>query len=310
MSRSLKVGVTVSLATAALLYGAIEHGRHMRADLPLRELPATTRAVLRIDTSALRRTPAAETLFASIVGQEQLTEIEKTCGIVPIEALSDIIVWVQGPDDQPFQSIGLLLRGRTVDASKLAECHRLLVEARGGSVIRLDAPMGALLASRDRRSAIALLDDRTAVAGSVRTVTETLQVERGVVTPLRDRAALASLWRRMGRDAAVAAVLEPPAHWREALQELGQVGSQSALEGMRALGCSIPTGSQNTIETQIDFVSSEAAREDVSFVERWLHDPPESIGAPWSEVLRSARVRATGPTIRISFDLSALAKLR
>jgi hypothetical protein len=79
---------------------------------------------------------------------------------------------------------------------------------------------------------------------------------------------------------------------------------------MRALGCSIPTGSQNTIETQIDFVSSEAAREDVSFVERWLHDPPESIGAPWSEVLRSARVRATGPTIRISFDLSALAKLR
>lgn len=308
MSRSLKVGVTVSLATAAMLYGAIEHGRRMRADLPLRELPSTARAVLRVDTSALQRTPAAEALFARFVGRERLTEIQKACGIDPLEALSDVVVWVQGPDDQPLQSVGLMLRGRTVDASRLAECHRTLVEARGGSVIRFDAPMGALLVSRDRRSAIARLDDRTVVAGSVQTVAETMEVARGIAPPLRDRTAIASLWTRLGRDAAVVAVLEPPAHWREALQGLAQEDDRPTLQGLGALGFSISAGSRETAEAEIDFIASEAARRSVKPIERWLHEPPESIGDPWSGVVRSARVRAMGRTIRISFDLSALAE--
>jgi hypothetical protein len=311
MSRSLKVGVTVSLAMVALLYGLIEHGRSMRATLPLRQLPSTARAVLRIDTSALLDTPAAEVLVGAFVGEKQLTEIEKTCGIAPLEALSDIVVWVRGPDDQPFQSIGLMLRGRSANASKLAECHRLLVSARGGSVVRLDAPVGPLLASRDRRSAIALVDDRTVVTGSVRTVAETMEVEQGIVPPLLDRAPIASLWRRLAPQAAVTGVLEPPPHWREALQNLGRIGDQeSALEGVRALGFAIPSGSQRRVEAQVDFIDAETARRDQSAIETWLHHPPDSVATPWADVMRSARVQAEGATVRISLDVSALGQVR
>ena len=98
--------------------------------------------MLRIDTRALERTAAAKMLIGAFVGEEQLSEIEAICGLDPLAALSEATVWVRGPEDQPFQSIGLMLRGRAADAATLAECHRLLVETRGGSIVRLEGPAG------------------------------------------------------------------------------------------------------------------------------------------------------------------------
>lgn len=311
MSRSLKVAVVVSIATVALLYGAIEHGRRIREQEPLHELPSTARAVLRIDTGSLRHTPAAAALFHALGPEEQLTEIEATCGIAPLDALSDIVLWVRGPDDQPFQSIGLMLTGRTADATALAECHRSLVEDRGGSVVRLDGPTGSLLTSRDRRSAIALLDQRTIVTGSVRTVAETLEVARGSAPALVVRAPIAELWRRISRDAAVSTVLEPPEHWREALQNLDSRGQdRPALEGIRMIGLRIRSGSERMIEVELYFVEPDTARRSAAQIEGWLRNPPDSVEPPWIDVLTTATVKAEGQTISISLDVSALAKTR
>ncbi len=309
MSRSLKVAVVVSIATVALLCAMIEHGRTIRATAPLRALPSTARAVLRIDTEALRRTAAAEVLLGTFVAREQLTEIEKTCGIAPLEALSDITLWVQGPDDQPFQSVGLMLKGRSANARRLAQCHRLLVEARGGSVVRLDAPIGPLLTSRDRRSAIALLDDRTVVTGSVQTVAEAMGVAHGVVPALVDRASFAALWGRVSLHSAVAAVIEPPEDWNEALESLGRRDAErSALEGVRAFALAIRSGSKGTVEVHLDVANPEAIHGDTIEIEAWLHDPPDSVEPPWADVLRTGRVREEGQTIQINLDVSSLAK--
>ncbi|MGB5696253.1 MAG: hypothetical protein WBM46_11405, partial [Polyangiales bacterium] len=182
MTRSIKVAAVVTMAMAGLLFATVQRGRVLQGTRTLRELPSTARAVLRIDTRALERTEAANTLIGTFVPKEQLSEIEAVCGLDPLTALSDVTIWVRGSDDQPLQSIGLMLRGRMVDAVALAECHRLLVEARGGSVVRLDGPAGAFLASQDRRSAVALLDDRTIVTGSVSTVAEAMAVRRGTVS--------------------------------------------------------------------------------------------------------------------------------
>ena len=163
VSRSLKVAVVVSMAMAVLLFAVVQRGRTLRASRALHELPSTARAVLRIDPRALERTMAAKALLDAFAAEERLSEIEVTCALDPLAALSEATVWVRGPDAQPFQSIGLMLRGRTLGAATLAECHRLLVEGRGGSIVRLEGPAGPFLASRDRRSAIAVLDDRTIV---------------------------------------------------------------------------------------------------------------------------------------------------
>ncbi|KPK13742.1 MAG: hypothetical protein AMJ62_14510 [Myxococcales bacterium SG8_38] len=311
MSRSLKVAVVVSMATIALLYAVIEHGRRVRASLPLHELPTTARAVLHVDISALEKTPAARALLGALVAKEQLTEIEATCGIAPLQSLSEITVWVRGPEEQPFQSIGLMLKGRSVEATALAECHRSLVRARGGSVVRLDAATGALLTSRDRRSAIGLLDDRTVVTGSVRTVAEAMAARSSLVPALIERASIAELWPRLSRNAAVAAVLEPPEHWKEALESVaGLEPGRSVLEGARALGFAIRSGSEGAVEGYVELVDAETARRNAARMEAWIGDPPASVEPPWSDLMRHATVETEGRMLRINLDVSNLAGSR
>lgn len=311
MSRSLKVAVVVSIATIALLYAMIEHGRRARASLPLHALPSTARAVLHVDVSALEGTPAAGALLGAMVSEEQLTEIETTCKITPLDALSEITVWVRGPEEQPFQSIGLMLKGRSVDATTLAECHRSLVRARGGSVVRLDAPTGALLTSRDRRSAIGVLDARTVVTGSVRTVAETMAAQAGLVPALVDRESIAALWPRLNQNAAVAAMLEPPEHWKEALYGIaGLEEGRSPFDGARALGLVIRAGSEGTVEGYVELDDAETARRNAARVQTWLGDPPASVESPWSDVMRHATVETEGRMLRVNLDVSYLAEPR
>jgi len=311
VSRSLKVASVVSIAMAALILAAMHRGRTLRTTQALRELPRTARAVLRIDTEALGRTAAAQLLIDVFMAEEQLSEIESVCGLDPLSALSEVTVWVRGPEDQPFQSIGLMLRGRGVDAATLAECHRLLVEARGGSIVRLEGPVGPLLASRDRRSAIALLDDRTIVTGSVRTVAEAMAVRLGTAPALIDRPPIATLWPRVNADASVAAVLDPPEHWKSALERVAKLGHQaSAVQGLQRIALSVPTGSTHSVELYIDIATVELAVQDAAVIRGWTASPPESVEAPWTDVLRSAVVQVRERTIVVTLDVSSLSKPR
>jgi hypothetical protein len=307
VSRSLKVAAVVSIAMAGLLVALMHHGRTLRASQALRELPSTARAVLRIDTRALERTAAAKTLIDAFVDEEQLSEIEAICGLDPLAALSEATVWVRGPENQPFQSFGLMLRGRTVDAATLAECHQLLVEARGGSIVRLEGPVGPVLASRDRRSAIALLDDRTIVTGSVGTVAEAMAVLRGTAPALIERPRIALLWPQVNAGASVAAVLDPPEHWKSALERVAKLGHQaSALQGLQSIALSVPSGSERTVDLYVDVANADLAAKDAALIRAWATTPPDSVEAPWTEVLQSARVQVREHTIVVTLDVSSL----
>jgi len=307
VSRSLKVAAVVSIAMAGLLVALMHHGRTLRASQALRELPSTARAVLRIDTRALERTAAAKTLIDAFVDEEQLSEIEAICGLDPLAALSEATVWVRGPENQPFQSFGLMLRGRTVDAATLAECHQLLVEARGGSIVRLEGPVGPVLASRDRRSAIAVLDYRTIVTGSVGTVAEAMAVLRGTAPALIERPRIALLWPQVNAGASVAAVLDPPEHWKSALERVAKLGHQaSALQGLQSIALSVPSGSERTVDLYVDVANADLAAEDAALIRAWATTPPDSVEAPWTEVLQSARVQVREHTIVVTLDVSSL----
>ena len=311
VSRSLKVAAVVSIATAGLIFAAVHHGRTLRANQALRELPGTARAVLRIDIRALEGTAAAKALIDAFVAEEQLSEIEAICGLDPLAALSEATVWVRGPEDQPFQSIGLMLRGRTADAATLAECHRLLVETRGGSIVRLAGPAGPVLASRDRRSAIALLDEQTIVTGSVRTVAEVLAVRRGTAPALIEQPLIAKLWPRVAAGASVAAVFDPPEHWKSALERVAKLGHEaSAMQGLQSIALSIESGSAQTVNVYIDVADAALAAQDATLIRAWAAAPPDSVEPPWAHVLQSARVQVRERTIAVTLDVSSLSETR
>jgi hypothetical protein len=262
---------------------------------------------MRIDIRALEGTAAAKALVGAFVAEEQLSEIEAICGLDPLVALSEATVWVRGREDQPFQSIGLMLRGRAADAATLAECHRLLVETRGGSMIRLQGPAGPVLTSRDRRSAIALLDDRTIVTGSVEAVAEVLAVRRGTAPALIERPRIATLWPRVAAGASVAAVFDPPQHWKSALERVAKLGNEaSAMQGLRGIALSVESGSARTVEVYIEVADAELAAQDAALIRAWATSPPDSVEQPWADVLRSARVQVRERTIAVTLDVSSL----
>jgi hypothetical protein len=311
VSRSFKVAIVVSIAMVGFLSAVVQYGRTRRASRALRELPNNARAVLRIDTSALERTKAATTLVEAFVGEQQLGEIETICGLEPLAALSEATVWVRGPEDQPFQSFGLMLRGRAADAATLAECHRLLVESRGGSIVRVEGPAGPLLASRDRRSAIALLDDWTIVTGSVRTVAEAMAVRHGTAPALIERTRIASLWPRANSGASIAAVLDPPEHWKSALERVAKLGEHaSAVQGLQAVALSVRAGSAQTVDVYIDVTDEALATQDAALIRAWATSPPDTLEPPWTDVLRSARVQVRHRTIVVTLDVSSLSRAR
>ncbi|MGB5348193.1 MAG: hypothetical protein WBN10_01245 [Polyangiales bacterium] len=307
VSRSLKVAAVVSISMAGLLFAAMQQAKTLRATRLLHQLPSTARAILRIDVASLEGTPAGTTLLAAFVGAEQLSEIEAVCALDPIEALSEVVVWIRGPDDQPLQSIGVMLRGRAAGAATLAACHRALVEGRGGTVVRLDGPSGPILANRDRQSAIAVLDDRTIVAGSVTTVTEAIGVWRHTAPALVERRPIASRWPLLSRRSSISALLEPPNHWMSALERVAKrLDGPSALEGAKTIGLFVESGSAAAVTVSIDVSSAELAAKDAARIRDWIASPPEHLEQPWTSVLQTARVSAHERTIEVTVDVSSL----
>ncbi len=311
VSRSVKVAASVAIVLAAAIYGALRQGRVARATRALHLLPSTARAVLRIDPPALRRSSAARTLLHAFVDPEQLSEIEASCGIDPIAQLAEVTVWVRGPEQQPFQSFGLMLSGGQVDAATIANCYERLVDARGGSVTRLEAPTGPLLASDDRGSALALVDDRTVVTGSVRTVAEAMAVRRGLVPTLAERAAVAELWPAVSFGAALSAVLDPPPHWKAAFERITTFDSiASALDGIDAMGLAVRPGKTQMAEVYLRAETPEAAAKSAERIRAIAATPADAAEPPWDALIRSAKVTVDGQRVVVRVDLSSLSRHR
>jgi hypothetical protein len=290
-----------------VIYAALMKGRTARATRALRVLPSMARAVLRIDPAALRRSSAARTLLDTFVDEAELGGIEATCGLDPIADLAEVTIWVRGSERQPLQSFGLMLTGARVDAVQIAECYEKLVEVRGGSVTRLEATTGPLLASDDRGSAIALVDDRTVITGSVRTVAEAVAVRRGLLPTLAERSPIASMWPTVSSGAAIAAALDPPSHWKAALERITTFGaSASALHGIDGIGLAVRPGPSQAAEVYLDAGTSELAAQSAKLVRGWATAPPEAVEPPWDALLRSAKVAVHGRHVLVRVDVSSL----
>ena len=200
-----------------------------------------------------------------------------------------------------------MLTGRQVDAAAIAECHRDLVAARGGEVIRVEATTGPLLASRDRGSAIAIVDDRRVVTGSVATVAEAMAVLRGLMPDLEERSAIADLWADLAPESVLTAVIEPPPRWREALgRRTGFDEGSSPFEGVVAIGLGVGGPSGHSAFLRLKATTPDLAARSAEGFRQWTSSPPASVGPPWDRLLRSGRVVETGRQVTLEVDLSSL----
>ncbi|MFW2387621.1 MAG: hypothetical protein ACN4G0_04755 [Polyangiales bacterium] len=311
MSRSLKVAALVSIATLGLLLAAMHQGRTLRAARLLRDVPGSARAVLRIDTRALERSATADALLAMLVPGEQLSEIESVCGLDPRTALAEATAWVRGSEEQPIESIGLMLRGRAADAVTLADCHRLLVEARGGSIVRIDSASGPILANRSTGSAIAALDARTIVTGSVRTVAEAVAVQRGAIPSLAEGERVAALWPEVAAGAGIAAIVDPPAHWKSAIARVMELDEQdSALDRVETFALSAGPRGGEAVVIHIRADERWNAERLSAVLERWLASPPERIGPEWVQVFNTASFARHDRTIALTLNVASLSASR
>ena len=307
MSRTAALACAVGLLTAIAISFVIHRGRATRALEALDELPNTSRAVLIIEPTALDDSASAGILVAAFVGPSELSDIETACDLDPIRDLREILVWVRGSDRKPLESFGVQLEALEADGEALAQCHASLVEARGNSVVRVETPTGPLVASEDRRSALAVVDDRTVVTGSVPTVAEALSVRRGLLPALRERSVLTDQWAKIRRGAALAAIVDLPETWKSALERIPPFDEPPGLlDSVRTVALSAKTGPETTVTLRIDTSSSAAATEVTEWVRAWAEHPPASLEPPWRSVLQSAKPRVEGDAAVVTLDVSAL----
>jgi hypothetical protein len=224
-----------------------------------------------------------------------------------LDDLAELVLWVRGSERKPLESFGVQLEGRSADAEAIAECHASLVGARGESVVRVEASTGPLLASEDRRSAVALVDDRTVVTGSVQTVAEAMAVRRGLLPALGERNAVADVWPHLRRDAAIAAIVDFPAHWKTALARVAPFDeAPTLLDDVVTLGLSAPTGPGTDVVVRLDMREPEVAESTAEKIRTWAAEPREHVSPPWTTVLGSARVHVDGRAVAITLDVSGL----
>lgn len=174
-------------------------------------------------------------------------------------------------------------------------------------MVRIEAPTGPLLASQDRGSAIAMLDERTVVTGSTNTVAEAMAVHRGILPALVERAPVATMWPEVSPGAAIAAALDPPQHWKAAFERIASLGADaSALEGIEAIGLAVRTDGRRATEVHLQVANPELATRSAAIIRGWAASPPEEVQPPWDTVLGSAEVDVDGRRVLVTVDVSSL----
>lgn len=303
----MKVAIPTALATLVALWFLVEAGRTAQRERVLHQLPSTAKLVVRVDVPAFATHKSAFAFVDAIAGEDdRLSAIEVECGIDPQSALDELVVWAGGPDDRPFETVGLLITGRhNVDAETFAECFRTLVEARGSQVTRLPTTDVVMLGSEDGQSALGKVDSRTVVTGSTATVAEFLAVKRGSARALSDNPQFRSVWSRVSHGALALVFLAPP-RWREAIARVGAIDDDtSALTGVEAVGAAAARRRSDRVTILLDVEGEDVARRDAALIEVWAASRPEAVPEGWHDAIRSAQVETSGAEVRVAIDLTS-----
>ncbi|MEM1416355.1 MAG: hypothetical protein AAGH15_15710 [Myxococcota bacterium] len=210
-------------------------------DDPLAAVPASARALLRVDLPALRESPLFPLIAGPSGADEWAAGLEARCGFDPLGMVDAALAFVTAeapadvsPLDAGLGHVGFVLAGR-FDHERLATCLRSAVTQDGEDLEMISLAGYPAVAVGGSRAAF--VGKHGIVLGDEELVVAALRTLDGDAPSLRDEAPeLGALFDRVGRTPGgspreVAAVAALPPRWRTAADgPLGELATLAELD--------------------------------------------------------------------------------
>jgi hypothetical protein len=208
---------------------------------PLAAAPAGSTVVARIDVQAVTASHLWRVLLEEDEDEEGVRRIERECGYDPLEQVEQVVVFVSGTDERPFEHVGFLARGEMArgraNRERLVACVGQVVGGRG-AVQQVEIEGETAIASSSGGSHAAFLGEDGVVGGDREVVAQAIRVARGDAPASVTDPVLRRLWSRVSADRDVVAVAHLPSRWLPALRRMARdrESELAALATLRSVG--------------------------------------------------------------------------
>jgi hypothetical protein len=280
---------------------------------PLAAAPAGSSVVARIDVGAVTASHLWRVLLEEDQDEEGMRRIERVCGYDPLQQVDEVVVFVSGGDERPFEHVGFLARGEMArgraNRERLVGCVSQVVGGgRGGGMRQVEVEGEAAIASSSGESQAAFLGSDGVVGGDRQVVAQAIRVARRDAPAAATDPVLQRLWSRVSADRDVVAVAHVPSRWLPAMRRMAREseGELAALTHLRALGIGARLRGGLALGVAAETDGPEGAARIAALVDArvqgLLSDPLTRLSAI-GRALRRVRAEANGSEIVLTLSL-------
>lgn len=309
------IGQRAALASLAVLgiAGGLIYYTSRDISLPERTMdtaPAGTRALLRMDVPAVRRSIFYQKLVVEAGRDSGHRALVERCGFDPLDQLEDLVIFVAG-DSAQLERTGVIGRG-PFEHERVAECLRQAAAESDSTLERTEVEELPAVRIGAGEGVMAFIGRRGLAWGQRETVVAVIKAVRGEGGRASDDELLDRLYTAIGRDREVVIVTHIPDAWIPALRQLAQ--SQGAEIARVAepffatkaigLGARVSVGlAIGALFNMRDAASAEVLTRALrSELETLIAQPIISM-SPIGPALRRINVNQSGTDVNIAFDL-------
>ncbi|MCB9627897.1 MAG: hypothetical protein H6725_11035 [Sandaracinaceae bacterium] len=309
------IGQRAALASLAVLGIAGGLIYYTSRDLALPEqamdaAPAGTRALLRMDVPAVRRSIFYQKLVVEAGRDTGHRALVERCGFDPLDQLEDLIIFVAG-DSAQLERTGVIGRG-PFEHERVAECLRQAATESESTLERTEVEDLPAVKIGRGEGVMAFIGRRGMAWGQRETVVSVIRAVRNEAGRASEDELLSRLYTAIGRDREVVIVSHIPEPWIPALRQLAQAQGEEIARiaepfmATRAIGL----GARVSVGLAVGALFSMRDGEAAELLTRTLRDELETLTAqpiismsPIGPALRRINVNQSGNDVNVAFDL-------
>lgn len=309
------IGQRAALASLAVLgiAGGLIYYTSRDLSLPERTMdtaPAGTRALLRMDVPAVRRSIFYQKLVVEAGRDSGHRALVERCGFDPLDQLEDLVIFVAG-DSAQLERTGVIGRG-PFEHERVAECLRQAAAESDSTLERTEVEELPAVRIGAGEGVMAFIGRRGLAWGQRETVVAVIKAVRGEAGRASDDELLDRLYTAIGRDREVVIVTHIPDAWIPALRQLAQSQGEEIARVAEpffatkaiGLGARVSVGlAIGALFNMRDAASAEVLTRALrSELETLIAQPIISM-SPIGPALRRINVNQSGTDVNIAFDL-------
>lgn len=272
--------------------------------------PAGTRALLRMDVPAVRRSIFYQKLVVEAGRDTGHRALVERCGFDPLDQLEDLIIFVAG-DSAQLERTGVIGRG-PFEHERVAECLRQAATESESTLERTEVEDLPAVKIGRGEGVMAFIGRRGMAWGQRETVVSVIRAVRNEAGRASEDELLSRLYTAIGRDREVVIVSHIPEPWIPALRQLAQAQGEEIARiaepfmATRAIGL----GARVSVGLAVGALFSMRDGEAAELLTRTLRDELETLTAqpiismsPIGPALRRINVNQSGNDVNVAFDL-------